>query len=348
MDGYAVRAEDLARAEARKAVTLRLKGRIAAGESSSQSVGPGECIRIFTGSKMPAGSDAVVMQEDVRAEPGEIHFSEPVQPFENVRLAGEDVRAGTVLARRTQRLTAARIGLLAAAGCGEIAVHQRSRVALLATGNELREPGVPLREGEIYESNRAMLASFLSRLGADARARPIMPDRLDETTRALEEAFAGTEVIITTGGVSVGELDFVKEAFTGLGGTIDLWRVAMRPGKPFVFGRLGGKVLFGLPGNPVSAFVTFLLFVRPAILKMQGAADFDLPWVEGEIIEPIANRGDRRHFARMRWTDGKVRPTGPQKSHMLGSLAESNALLDMPPQSSYEAGRKVQVLLWGE
>jgi molybdopterin molybdotransferase len=219
-------------------------------------------------------------------------------------------------------------------------------VALLATGSELREPGEPLKQGEIYESNRGMLAGLLRALGSEPIIFPVVRDNLEETTAALSDAFTKADVVISTGGVSVGEFDFVKDAFEQLGGTIDLWKVAMRPGKPFVFGRLGEKYLFGLPGNPVSAFVTFIILVRPALLTLQGAKDLELPSVPGELVESVSNRGDRRHFARVRWTKGKVQIAGPQKSHLIGSLAEANGLLDLPPGAELKPGAVVQVLLW--
>jgi molybdopterin molybdotransferase len=176
---------------------------------------------------------------------------------------------------------------------------------------------------------------------------PLVPDTADATRRALATAFEECDVVVTSGGVSVGELDFIKSAFTELGGELQFWKVAIRPGRPFVFGQWRGKFLFGLPGNPVSAFVTFLLLVRPALRRWQGATDVHLPRQMGILAEPLANPGDRRHFLRVRIdTAGQVRSAGAQASHILNSLAAANGLLDLPPQSSLPAGAAVQVLNW--
>jgi molybdopterin molybdotransferase len=327
-------------------VTLQCKSKIAAGQTSSEPLAPATCARIFTGSLLPPGADAIVMQEDVTADGESIPFVEPVKPLENVRLRGEDVRKGSVLVRKGERLTSTRISLLTATGHDHISVHRPCNVALLATGAELVESGNPLKPGQIYESNRAMLGPMLSQIGAQVHALPIVRDDLAATTKAFEKAFATTDAVISIGGVSVGEFDFVKEAFRALGGAVDLWQIAMRPGKPFVFGQWHGKPLFGLPGNPVSAFVTFLLLVQPALRKMQGATNSANATLPGELQEPVSNRTDRRHFLRVRWTNGKVHLAGAQKSHMIGSLAQANALLDVAPGAQLEAGSRVDVLLW--
>jgi len=349
MDGYAVRSEELRNASASGRVSLRQVGRIGAGESFPGGLAAGQCLRLFTGSPLPRGADAVVMQEDVLAEGGVIQFSEPAKPFENIRLQGEDVRAGEVLAEPGDRLDSSRLALLAAAGCSSLSVFPRPALALLATGSELREPGSfdsPLGPAEIFESNRLLLAGLIAEAGGRALPLPIVRDDLAATVERLREAFAAADAVITTGGVSVGEFDFVKEAFARLGGVIEIWKIAMRPGKPFVFGRLGGKFLFGLPGNPMSALVTFLLLVRPAILRMQGARRVDLPQLEAVLAEPILNRGDRRHFVRVHWENGIARPAGPQASHRVSSLALANGLVDAPPGSRLEAGTKISVQIW--
>ena len=342
MDGYAVRSADL------KALpsTLRLCGRVAAGERFNGAMEPGTCVRVFTGSPVPADADAVAMQEDVSVEGELVRFDEPVRPFENVRLRGEDIRAGAIVGRKGDRIDATRAAILAACGIGQIQVARRPAVTLLATGSELREAGEPLRAVEIYESNRALLAPLLESIGCEVRALPLIRDDLEATIAALKQGFDAGGTVITTGGVSVGECDFVKEAFTRLGGKIDLWRVAVRPGKPFVFGTLGEGRLFGLPGNPVSALVTFLLLVRPALLRMQQCGEVDLPRVPGQLAEAVQNRGDRRHFMRVRWKAGEVTVLGTQASHMIGSLGGANGLIDVPPATRLEAGARVEVRLW--
>ena len=347
MDGYAVRSADLKNGSIETPVRLLLAGKVAAGENASREVHPGECLRIFTGSPLPPGADAVVMQEDVELDGHEVLFREPVKLLENIRLRGEDVRAGAHITTSGQKITAPLIGLLSACGVGEVSVGKAPRIALLATGNELREPGVPLEPGEIYESNRAMLAPAIAAAGGIARICPLVPDALKATTQALDHALSECNAVITSGGVSVGEFDFVKAALNALGGQLDFWRVAIKPGKPFVFGQCRGKFIFGLPGNPVSAWVTFLLLVRPALLKLQGASDCMLPRVFGTLAERISNRGDRRHFVRVHLDpEGNVNLSGPQASHMLGGLGHANGLVDVPPESSFEKDEQVPVLLW--
>jgi molybdopterin molybdotransferase len=346
MDGYAVRCDDLKTATSSNPIKLKLIGRIAAGETFLNTMLAGSCVRLFTGSALPPGADAVVMQEDVRAENETIFFSESVKPFENVRLTGEDIRQGSQLVSPGDRLTTTRLSLLAATGHAEVPVHHAPRIAVLASGDELVEPGQSLVPGRIYESNRMLISKLVSSIAATASILPLVSDDLEKTQRALRNAYANHDLVITTGGVSVGEFDFVKDAFTGIGGTIDHWKVAIRPGKPFVFGRLNAKYLFGLPGNPVSALVTFLLLVRPALLKLMGARDTDLPAITGELTDPVHNPGDRRHFIRCRWHAGKVTPAGRQGSHFIGSLGAANCLLDLAPASQLDAGSRVTAQLW--
>lgn len=346
MDGYAVRSEDLKQANQATPVDLKLIGRIGAGEIFGGVISPGTCLRLFTGSVLPEGADAVVMQEDVWAENGTVRFVDSVKPLENVRLLGEDIRSGAQLLAAGERLTATHLALLAATGFGKATVRKPPAVALIATGDELVEPGHPLGPGKIYESNRTLLAGLLRGIGIQPTIIPLVPDDLEATIAIMRNAFATHEVVITTGGVSVGEFDYVKEAFTRIGGLIDHWKVAIRPGKPFVFGTLDAKFLFGLPGNPVSALVTFLVLVRPALLKWMGAAAVELPRLSGLLDGSISNPGDRRHFVRCQWTHGKVQVLGRQASHMLGALGAANCLLDVPPATRWDAGQEVTVQLW--
>lgn len=350
MDGYAVRVAEVAGAKPQAPVRLRLCGRIPAGETAGGELASGNCARLFTGSPAPRGADAVIMQEDTRtdpAKPDEVLFCDAVRPGENLRRQGEDVRRGATLVKAGEILTPGKISLLAAVGLSEVSVGKRPRVGLLATGSELREAGQPLGPGQIYESNRATLGPLITRAGGVPNVFPLVPDTLAATQTALERAFADCDVVVTSGGVSVGEMDFVKAAFEKLGGTLEFWKVAMRPGKPFVFGRCGEKFLFGLPGNPVSAFVTFLLLVRPALWRWQGARAAGLPSYPGVLGEPVANAGDRRHFMRVRVDDeGKVFSAGRQASHALSSLAAANGLLSLPPGASLAAGDRVTVLRW--
>lgn len=349
MDGYAVRSDDLKGVGAGTTVTLKLSSRLPAGQSSSEWVASGECVRIFTGSMLPPGADAVVMQEDTEVNPEQpkrIKMLDAVKPWENVRLRGEDVKEGTMLFHRGDRLQPGGLALLGSLGISAVSAGQRPRVGVMATGSELVEPGEPLSPGKIYESNRTALHAILSNAGAAITLHPLVPDTLDETRRALAGALEECDVLVTSGGVSVGELDCVKAAFESLGGTMEFWKVSIRPGKPFVYGRWRDRFWFGLPGNPVSAIVTFLLLVRPAVLRLQGATNVHLPSVAGILGEPLSNRGDRRHFVRVRIDEGGgVHATGVQASHMLKSLAAANGLVDVPPRAELAAGAPVKVLL---
>jgi molybdopterin molybdotransferase len=351
MDGYAVHSAEVRTASAGSPVTLRLAGAVSAGEVFEGELAPGHCLRITTGARLPQGADAVVMQEDTQheaASPEEVKFLDGAKPFENVRVQGEDVRAGRQVLRPGDLLSAGRLGLLAALGLSRVLVRRQPIVGLLATGNELLEPGTPLRPGAIFESNRATLAPLVEQSGGAPRIKPIVIDDPEATRSALHRALEECDMVVSTGGVSVGEKDFVKPAFAALGGTLDFWRVAIKPGKPFVFGRAGSKKFFGLPGNPLSAVVTFLLLVRPALWKAQGATDV-LPATRlCTLIETVVNEGDRRHFLRVHVdVTGRARLAGGQASHLLSTLSQANGLLDMAPRSTLAADSTVPVICFG-
>jgi molybdopterin molybdotransferase len=350
MDGYGVRSSDVASAKPGSPVRLRLAGRIAAGGVFSSEVTAGQCVRLFTGSPLPGGADAVVMQEDTRVEssaPAEVLILAPAYPGENVRIRGGDVKRSSTISEAGELLTPGRLGLLAAVGLTQVSVGRQPVVGLLATGSELQEPGEPLAPGRIYESNRVALAALLQRAGAIPRVFPLVTDELAATKSAIAAACEQCDVVVTTGGVSVGELDFIKRALEDVHGELEFWKVAMKPGRPFVFGRCRGKLVFGLPGNPVSALVTFLLLVRPALLRWQGASNVALPAVPGVLAEPLVNDGERRHFIRVKVDAvGSVRSAGLQASHVLSSAAEANGLLDVPPNTTLTAGAAVSVLRW--
>jgi molybdopterin molybdotransferase len=350
MDGYAVRSQDLASASAEKPVALRNIGAAPAGLVFAKPVEQGTCVRIFTGSILPRGADAVVMQEDVKSDdrdPSRILFAEKVPPWDNCRLRGEDIKTGAIIAAAGDRLTAPRLSFLAAAGIASVRAARQPVVGLLATGNELREPGTPLPPGAIYESNRTGLAALAKQAGALSRVYPLVPDDLAATKAALERALSECDSVIATGGVSVGEADWVKAAFTEIGGQMELWRVSMRPGKPFAFGRWKEKLFFGLPGNPASALVTFIVLTRPALLRMQGARDILGPTVPALLAEPLPNPGERRHFMRVSLDAcGGARSAGNQSSHILSALAHSAGLVDVPPQTTLPAGTLVPMIPW--
>jgi molybdopterin molybdotransferase len=351
MDGYAVRSEDTAKASKENPTTLKLIGRTAAGDEMGAALRPQSCQRVFTGSVLPPQTTAVVMQEDTEKDPRRpegIRVLDPVRPWENVRLRGEDVKAGEEILRGGERLNPQKIALASAMGLSRLPVYRKPIIGLIATGNELAEPGAKLLPGQIFESNRVCLAALLESAGASPKVYPIVRDELAATRAALQKAFEECDAVVSSGGVSVGEMDYVKKALEEIGGELIFWKLAIKPGRPFVFGQLQNRFFFGLPGNPVSAFVTFLLLVRPVVLKLQGASDPMLPALPGVLSEPLANPGDRRHFVRVHVdTTGKVSCPGQQASHLLGSLAKANGLVDVPPRSVISAGTSVRVLCTG-
>jgi molybdopterin molybdotransferase len=350
MDGYAVRAEDLSRARVDAPVTLRVIGTAVAGDVFDNVVEQGTCVRVFTGSTLPRGADAVVMQEDVKQDAKDqsnVLFVESAPPWENVRLRGEDVKAGALLMEAGERLTATRLSFLAASGIATVRAASRPVAGLLATGNELREAGRPLEAGTIYESNRIGLAALARQAGAIPKIFPLVKDDLAATKVSLEQALSECDVVISTGGVSVGGMDRVKEAFAAIGGQIDFWTVDMRPGKPCAFGRRKEKLWFGLPGNPVSALICFLVLARPALLRLQGAREVLARTIPATLREALANHAGRRHFMRVTLDErGGARSAGQQSSHILSAMARSDGLVDVPPKTTLPAGSLVAVLPW--
>lgn len=348
VDGYAVRAADVLTASLEKPVRLQLVGRLPAGGSYEGRISTGECLRIFTGGALPQGADAVVMQEDVRTsedQPNHVWICDSASLGQSVRLRGEDVQCGDVIGSKGTKLTPGRKLLLAASGVSEAIVGRQPVIGLIATGSELCEVGKPLSAGQIYECNRTALETLVQVAGGVSKVYPLVPDSLPATQAALRTAFTECDIVVTSGGVSVGELDFVKLAFESLGGALEFWKIAIRPGKPFAFGRLGKRYLCGLPGNPASAFVTFLLLVRPAILRWQGALETGLRLCPGVLGESLSNPGDRRHFIRVRMReDGRVVSSGLQASHALASLAAATGLLDLAAGARIDAGERVMVL----
>lgn len=345
MDGYAVRAADAGKQGHR----LEIRGHAAAGSNSDDTVTPGIAVRIFTGAPLPTGADAVIMQEDVTVDPDgrSLRIDDPVTPWENVRFQGEDTRPGDVLVHAGTALAPHHIAALLASGWDTVLVHQRPRVVLVASGSELRPPGSALSPGQIYESNTGMLAALVRRAGGIVVSSECVPDDPCSLRNALESASARADLVLTAGGASVGDHDLVRPALAAAGGTLDFWRVSMKPGKPFLHGRLNGIPLYGLPGNPVSAFVTAVLFVLPVLRRMQGDP-IDTPVSRTAIwAEDVENTDSRRHYIRVTTgTDGRIRPSGQQGSHRLASLAAADGLVDLPPQSTVPAGSVARVLGW--
>jgi molybdopterin molybdotransferase len=340
MDGYAVIARDC-----RKGARFRIVGEQPAGIDRKLHVSNGNAVRIFTGAPMPAGADAIVMQEDVTRDGDEIVVNTDVEPGEFVRSRGCDLGEGQKILSTGERITAATVALLASQGFGEVLVGGEVSAAIISTGDELAKPGAKLGPGQIYDSNSVLLQALLDGAGAKVASS----ERCSDDADSLRKAFlvgAESEIVVVTGGVSVGEHDFVQQTLRTLGARIDIWRVAIKPGKPFLFGRLGNAFVFGLPGNPVSAFVTFLQFVRPAILKMMGAANTDLQKALARLSVELNNDSERAHYFRGKFEDGGFTPIGRQESHALFGLSQSNALLRLASGENRKSGEMVEVELW--
>ncbi len=344
MDGYAVRAADT---EAAPAV-LRVTARIAAGMVPDRPIGPGEAARIFTGAPLPEGADAVVPQEEVEADGDRIRVRRPVERGAWVRPRGEDIQAGERVLEPGRRLGAAEIGLLATLGHSPVRVHRRPRVAVLSTGNELADLGTEPGPGQIPNTNSYSLAAQVLEAGAEPLSLGVAGDDVDALESRLRSGLTA-DVLLTSAGVSVGELDLVREALARIGATLHLWQVAMRPGKPITFGTLGDRLVFGLPGNPVSAMVTFELFVRPALRKMSGLDQLFRPRILARAGETIANPGSRRGYLRVRLEADPggytARLTGDQGSAILRSMVLADGLAVVPPQSVIQKNETVEVIL---
>jgi molybdopterin molybdotransferase len=262
-----------------------------------------------------------------------------------VRSRGCDLAEGQKILAKDERIRPATIALLASQGFSDVTVGGDVSGAIISTGDELISPGGELRPGQIYDSNSALLQALLQKCGAVVRPAEHCGDDRESLGRAMQ-AGAENDVLILSGGVSVGEHDLVQEVLRSLGAKIDIWRVAIKPGKPFLFGQIGKCAIFGLPGNPVSAFVTFLQFVRPAILKMMSATDLDLPEVPAKLVVDLKNDGDRPHYVRGKLEHGKFAPVGRQESHALFGLSQSNALLRVAVGESLKAGEIIDVQIW--
>lgn len=342
MDGYAVVASACS-----PGTSLRIVGEQPAGLDRGLHVGPGEAIRILTGAPLPAGADAVVMQEDTRVEGGSVVVNTTVEAGEAVRRRGGDIAAGQKIMSAGERIRPSAVAVLAAQGLAEVTTGAAVRVAILSTGDELAPPGAELRSGQIYDANIPLLEALVRRAGATVSSKQHCPDDEAATIAAVRLGTA-SDVLIITGGVSVGARDFVKSAIQAAGGEIDIWRVAVKPGKPFLFGRAGDCAIFGLPGNPVSAFVTFLLFVRPAILKLAGAAEHEmqLPAFPVTVADDLANPGDRPHYVRGSIVDGVFTPVGRQESHAVFGLSRADALLLVRPGATIAAGAPARALVF--
>lgn len=353
MDGYALRSGDTRAAATRSPARLALTGRVPAGAMAERPLRPGEAFRIFTGAPLPEGADAVIPQEDVATEGGILLVPRPVADGDFVRPRGEDMKRGDRVLERGRILSAADIGMLAAVGRTPVGVVRRPRVGILSTGDELVDLGGRIGPGQIPNSNSYSLIAQVIEAGAVPVSLGIARDRLEDIEARLRWGL-GCDLLISSAGVSVGEHDFVKAALERLGAEQHLWLVDMRPGKPIAFSTIpqdgkGALAVFALPGNPVSAMVTFEIFVRPAILRMAGHGRLHRPTITARALAPIANRDRRRGYLRVTLTpadDGYgARLTGTQSSGVLRSMVAADGLAVVPGETTVQAGQPVKVIV---
>jgi molybdopterin molybdotransferase len=355
MDGYAVLAADVATATPEHPVALPVHGEAAAGDTERRDLAPGTCIRIMTGALLPSGADAVVPVEwtDAANTGGgaeEVTISQAAGPGHAIRRTGGDAAPGDMLLTEGTRLGPVQLGLLAAAGRSTVTARPRPRVTVISTGNELAEPGQPVTPGLIWESNSFMLAAAARQAGCEASRNPSVPDRKDAVLGAIEDALPHADLLVTSGGVSMGgEHDVVKAALSDLG-TVTFRKIAMQPGMPQGFGVVGaGRTpIFTLPGNPVSAYVSFQLFVRPAVNVLQNQIPERLTATHAVLTAPVRSPKDRRSFLRgiLDVEHATVTPVSGQASHQLASLARANALIIVPePVTEMPAGSSVDILV---
>ena len=338
MDGYAFDGAALATAGgsggsggsgAPARLTLAVRGKAFAGHPYTGDVAAGTCVRIMTGAPMPRGTDTVYPQEVVERRGDRLSVG-PIAKGANVRKRGEDVRAGTIAIERGSVLRPQELGLITSLGHWQVLVHRRPRVALMSTGDEVVEPGTPRKPGQIYDANRFALRGSIEQSGGEVIDLGIVADVRDELRARLLEAAEVGDLVVTSGGVSVGTLDLVKDVLGEIG-AIDFWQVAMQPGRPLAFGHIGAAHFFGLPGNPVASMLAFMLFVRPAIYKLAGRRRLFPATAEATAVEAMSKKRGRREFKRgvVRWQNGRweARTTGPQGSGILSSMAAGNCLI---------------------
>ena len=346
MDGYAVRFADLLPGGETQ---LEIVGSAFAGKPFEGAVSAGQAVRIMTGGVLPAGADSVIMQERAKASGKRVTVSAVPKAGTNTRKAGEDLRQGQVALRMGQAVRAAEIGLLASLGIGEVSVYRRLRVAFFSTGDELVSVGQPLGPGQIYDSNRYTIYGMLTRLGCDVLDMGVIRDTPDAVEQAFAQASRAADVVITSGGVSVGEADFVKQILERLGQVL-FWKIAMKPGRPLAYGKIGGAHFFGLPGNPVAVMVTFYQFVRDALLTLQGqTAIRPLPTLTVRCTSSIKKAPGRTEFQRgilARDPDGQwsVRTTGDQGSGILSSMSQADCFIILSAETgNLDPGATVEV-----
>lgn len=348
MDGYALNTGDLI---AGQRTSLNISQTVMAGYES-QRLEPGTAVRLFTGSQVPVGADAVVMQEECEIDGDTVTFPESVPAGNNVRLQGQDIKQGSLVLSKGLKLLPQHLGLLASVGIADVAIYRPLKIAILSTGDELVNPGTALSKGQIYNSNRFMMAGLIKQLGMELVDGGIVPDDFDITKTKMNEASQQADVVMTSGGVSVGDADFVKPVVAELG-ELNLWRLAIKPGKPIAYGHINGTPFFGLPGNPVSAFVTFLILVKPYLRAMQG-----MPWSDPKCWKLPANFERKRGSIRQEYLrvtvvkneagEQQMETFNNQDSGVLRSTAYSDALAIVPIDTIVKPGDKLDVLLLDE
>ena len=351
MDGYAVTFDDVATASADHPVHLPVVGEMAAGQTQQLALSPGTTVRIMTGAPVPQGADAIVPVEWTDGGIASVRITKAPTPGQHVRRRGEDVRTGDVLLEDGSILGPRQLGLLASVGRAQIRSRPRPRVVIMSTGSELREPGTPLSHDSVYDANSYMLAASARAAGAIAYRVGTVPDDPQQFSDALSDQLVRADLVVTSGGVSKGAYDVVKEALSGLG-TVSFGEVAMQPGKPQGFGFVGedSTPIFTLPGNPVSSYVSFEVFVVPAIRRMMGRLPYRRPLVRATCTHAFRSAPERRQFVRARFEidarGAHVTPVGGHGSHLMGDLSEANALIVVPEDvTSVEAGGQVQALV---
>lgn len=349
MDGYAVRVDDVEGASKENPAVLKIIESLPAGYISESKLKSGEAIKIMTGAPMPNGADAVVMAEYTENDGGKVRIFKRPEKGDHIRKAGEDVKDGQLVIKKGQLIRPSEIGMLASMARSIVSVYQRPRVAILATGDELVDLDEEICGAKIINSNTYAVGAQIQECGALPILLGIARDRQDELEEKLRLGM-NADIIITSGGVSVGDYDHVKDVVKGLGGDLRLWKVAIKPGKPLAFSILNGRPMFGLPGNPVASMVTFEIFVRPAILKMMGHKKIFRPIIYATIKDDLKKKENRRHFIRASvQSDGDgyvVETTGDQGSHMMTSMIKANGLIIFHENdTAIKAGDKVKVML---
>ncbi len=351
MDGYAVRVADTADATPERPRRLRVVDYLAAGYVREEPIAPGTAVRIMTGAPVPPGTEAVIPFEDIKVEGDEILVFKPIAMHKNVRAAGEDVQKGQVVLTAGAFLRAQEVGMLAALGHARVTVHRRPRVAILSTGDEIIDVDAPWQPGKIRDANGYTIAALVQHYGGEPIRLGVARDTIDELTHKLQAGLdAGADMLVSSGGVSMGDFDVVKKVLAAEG-EMHFWRVRMKPGKPLAFGQIRGVPLLGLPGNPVSSMISFLLFGRPALQKMQGMTPTSLPSRTAILMDAVKRKDRRRHFVRV-WLeekDGKTLAhlTGDQGSGILLSMVQAHGLAVIPEDVDHlPPNSPVQVLLF--